>query len=116
VTTLDTLLGNRFQGRKLLVKIDVEGVEYDVLKGAGAVLAYEPKPVWLVEICLKEHHPGGSNPRYEDTFRIFWERGYRASTAEREPRPVTPEEVVDSVRAGLTRSGIINYIFTPAEP
>lgn len=114
VTTLDTLLGKRFQGEKLFIKIDVEGVEYDVLKGAESVLASTPKPVWIVEICLTEHHPGGINPRYEDTFRLFREHGYEASTAESDPRPVTPAEVADSVRTGRTRSGVINYIFTSA--
>jgi FkbM family methyltransferase len=114
VTTLDTLLGNRFPRKKLFIKIDVEGVEYEVLKGADTVLASAPKPVWIVEICLKEHYPDGMNPKYEDTFRIFWERGYQASTAERDPRPVTPEDVADQVRTGRNRSGVINYIFTPA--
>ena len=113
VTTLDTLLANRFPGKKLFIKIDVEGVEYEVLKGADTVLASSPKPDWIVEICLKEYYPDGTNPKYEDTFRIFWERGYRASTAEQDPRVVTAEDLADDVRTGRNRSGVINYIFTP---
>lgn len=115
VTTLDILLGNRFHGKKLFIKIDVEGVEREVLKGAGSVLAISPKPTWMVEICLKEYYPGGMNPNYEETFRLFWENGYEARTAGNDYLIVTPEDIARHVRNGRSDSGVINYLFLPAQ-
>ena len=57
VSTLDILLGSRFQGQKMFIKLDVEGFEYQVLLGCTEVLAMQPKPTWMVEICLSDHHP-----------------------------------------------------------
>lgn len=112
VSTLDDLLGSRFRGKKLLIKIDVEGAEYDVLRGAEGLLTSSPRPVWLVEICRTEHHPDGMNLRYEDTFRLFLERGYRTVTAEKDPRPVSPAEIHESYRSGSVAPKVINYVFT----
>ena len=49
VSTLDILLGSRFAGKRLVIKIDVEGAEYAVLEGAHDTLAMSPRPLWLVE-------------------------------------------------------------------
>jgi hypothetical protein len=109
VTTLDPAR-NR-PGKKLFIKI----IGASIRSTERAITFWPPRPNPSGSSdCLKEHYPGGMNPKYEDTFRIFWERGYRASTAERDPHPVTPEDVADDVRTGRNRSGVINYIFTPA--
>ena len=42
LSTLDILLGERFIGKKLFIKIDVEGVEYKVLMGSQRTLAMTP--------------------------------------------------------------------------
>jgi FkbM family methyltransferase len=115
LTTLDTLLGNRFNGKKLLIKIDVEGAEYGVLKGAENTLTMWPRPSWMVEICLDEFHPSGINPYYSDTFEMFWKLGYEARTADLEHRVVTQKDVRDWIaakRSSLDRRPF-NYIFTP---
>lgn len=114
LTTLDTLLEGRFPGKELLIKIDVEGAEYLVLKGAAATLARRPQPLWMMEICLEEYHPQGMNPGYLATFEKFWEHGYEARTADARQRLVEPEEVRAWVKAGHTGSGVINYLFAPA--
>lgn len=54
-----------------MVKIDVEGHELAVLRGATEVLARD-RPTLLVEI-EERHHPGGS----ADVFRFLAERDYR---------------------------------------
>lgn len=113
LTTLDTLLGNRFDGKKLLIKIDVEGAEYNVLKGAGKTLTMQPRPTWMVEICLNEFHPAGLNPDYSATFEMFWNCGYEARTADRERRLVTREDVRDWITAKRSTLGGFNYIFIP---
>src|SRR4051794_38076068 len=63
VTTLDLIAGGRFQGQRIVVKIDVEGAEYGVLEGAPALLSRRPRPVWLIEVVRDLHRPGG-NPDF----------------------------------------------------
>ncbi len=114
LTTLDTLLSNRFDGKKLLVKIDVEGAEYGVLKGAGRTLKMLPRPTWMIEICLNEFHPAGLNPNYFATFEMFWSHGYEIRTADHENRLITPMDVRDWIAAKRSSLSGFNYVFTPA--
>jgi FkbM family methyltransferase len=80
VTSLDTILAGRFQGRKLLIKMDVEGFESDVLAGAERILDILPKPTWLVEVLLTDEAvPGGTNHRFAEVFETFWKHGYQCS-------------------------------------
>src|SRR6266478_3305706 len=73
VTTLDAVVAGRFQGKKLLIKMDVEGFELDVLAGAEKVLDFSPRPTWLVEILFRgDLIPGGANPRFPEVFEVFW--------------------------------------------
>jgi FkbM family methyltransferase len=78
LSTLDTLLGDRFHGRRLLIKIDVEGGELGVLTGAVRTLARTPAPVWIVEITAGEMHPGRVNVDRLSVFRLLENAGYRA--------------------------------------
>ncbi len=79
VHTLDSLLrGADVLGKRLLIKMDVEGAEHMVLSGAAATLAADPAPTWMIEINLDEHHPAGRNPNFAAVFEMFWSAGYRA--------------------------------------
>ncbi len=111
VSTLDNILAGRFRGRRLFIKIDVEGAEYQVLSGATATLALVPRPAWLVEACLDEFHPGGINPRFGDIFRLFWKHGYRGYAATASPRLITPADVQSWIEKRHADSGTINYLF-----
>jgi FkbM family methyltransferase len=115
VTTLDILLGGRFAGKKLVVKIDVEGAEYRALLGAAGVLSREPRPTWMLEICLNEHHPNGINENYLATFDLFWRHGYQAFPAvpAGARRPIQRGEIESWVKERRAGSGVINYIFSP---
>jgi FkbM family methyltransferase len=93
VTKLDTIVADRFRGKRLLVKVDIEGAELDLLAGATSTLVRDPQPTWLVEVCLTEHHPAHLNPQFRDVFEVFWNAGYKAHTVERESREVTPFDV-----------------------
>jgi len=99
VTTLDNVLGKRFSGKKLLIKIDVEGAEYFVVSGAQVLLQLSPKPLWFGEIFLSEHHPGGLNPYFARTFELFWKYGYETHTANEENASVTASDVDRWIRA-----------------
>ena len=78
LSTLDIILGDRFVGCRMLIKVDVEGAEYELIRGAERILGMSPAPAWLLEICLNENYPEGINPHFVDIFRCFWEQGYRA--------------------------------------
>jgi FkbM family methyltransferase len=113
VSTLDILLGERFAGKKLFIKIDVEGVEYQVLMGAIKTMQLNPRPTWIIEICLNEFYPGGFNPNYQATFNLFWQQGYEIRTADNEYKLIKAEDVERWVNAGRCDSGVINYFFIP---
>ena len=111
VTTLNTLVGTRFSCKQLLIKIDVEGFEYSVLQGASSVLVLNPRPVWVIEICLDEHFPGQLNPNFLPTFDLFWKAGYEAHIVDDTHRIVTREDVVRWIEQGHVDFGTHNYLF-----
>lgn len=77
VATLDVVVAKRFQGKRLLIKMDVEGFELDVLAGAAETLDLEPRPTWIVEVLLRDGViPGDINTRFRGTFEILWRHGY----------------------------------------
>jgi FkbM family methyltransferase len=114
MSTLDICLADRLAGR-LLIKVDVEGGEYELLRGARQVLQRRPAPVWMVEIALTEHYPGGVNPRFVETFEAFWHLGYEAYTADASRTLVEPAHVVEWARARRRGFGSYNYLFLHAE-
>lgn len=111
VSTLDLIVNSRFNGQPILIKIDVEGFEYEVLSGAEHTLGLSPRPKWLVEICLRENFPGGLNAKFHDTFEMFWRRGYEARTANREARLIHLNDVSRWVKQGYVDFGSYNYLF-----
>lgn len=113
VNTLDNLVVDRLAGKKLLVKIDVEGAEHQVLSGARRVLDMDPRPVWFIEVCLDIQHPGGLNPHFEQTFEMMWEAGYRSRVAVQEEIAVGRREITDWVRKRRVENGWINFLFFP---
>ncbi|WP_242165744.1 FkbM family methyltransferase [Lysobacter sp. M15] len=115
VSTLDYLLAGRFDGERLLVKIDVEGAELGVLQGAVHTMRRHLRPVWLLEVCLHEFHPHGFNPDFLQVFQLFWDSGYEAYTTEATPSRVPRERVEAWWQARRTDSGRFNYIFATPE-
>jgi FkbM family methyltransferase len=111
VSTLDILLGVRFTGKNIFIKVDVEGMEYPVLCGATTVMQLRPKPSWIIEICLNEYHPDGINRHYQETFEMFWRHGYEARTADHNRKLIQRDEVQRWVQQGHCDSGTINYLF-----
>lgn len=111
VSTLDTILGARFENERLFIKIDVEGAEYQVLSGAGAVLRRRVKPIWLLEVCLQEFHPSGSNPYFQRIFDLFFDLDYAVYTATEPPRRVTRENIEKWITHRSNSMGTFNYLF-----
>lgn len=111
ISTLDVLINRRFEGQPLLIKVDVEGFEYEVLQGAKQTIGRHPRPVWLMEICLEEHFPDGINDKFGDTFKMFWQNGYEAKTADQKERIIHPSDVGRWVDQGYADFGSHNYLF-----
>ena len=113
VSTLDIILGNRTAGKKILIKLDVEGAEYPVLLGSKNILCSQPRPIWIVEICLAEYHPDGMNKNFKNTFDLFWENGYLAYTADQNNRLIEPHDVKRCMLQKQSDLGTINIHFIP---
>jgi FkbM family methyltransferase len=99
VNTLDTLLGQRFDG--------------NVLLGALKTLSMSPRPTWFIEICLNEFHPGAMNPDYEATFDLFWRNGYEVRMANKEFAPVTHSDIKSWIDRKYSIANNFNYLFIP---
>jgi len=113
VNTIDNVLRDRFDGKRLFIKIDVEGAEYDVLRGATKTVTMSPRPTWFIEICLSEFHPGEINPNYAATFDLFWRHGYEVLLANKEMRPITSVDIKNWVSDKRTNLNEFNYLFIP---
>jgi FkbM family methyltransferase len=115
-STLDLLIGSRLAGRQALVVMDVEGAEYAALSGARRIICSAPRPIWLVEITTRQNQPVGVqlNANFEKTFTIFFEAGYEAWTAERQPRQLTPADI-QAIARGSASEGVHNFLFTEAD-
>ena len=111
VSTLDLIVNTRFDGMPVLIKMDVEGFEHEVMKGAQRTLKLDPRPTWLLEICLNEHFAEGLNDHFYETFEIFWRCGYQSTIADGQQRVVSPEDVSRWAKQGSADFGSHNYIF-----
>lgn len=116
VSTLDCLIGSRFEGKRCLILADIEGAELSMLRGAGKLLRLNPKPVWIVEICISEHMPRGVqiNPTLMQTFELFWNHGYQSWTCDQRHRPVEKSEIEAVIKMGKDTLGTHNFIFEAA--
>jgi len=117
LSTLDIVLGQRFKGKQLLIKADVEGAEYLLLKGSTQILSMAPKPVWIVEICLTDHHPEGINPHFAEAFNVFWDNGYKAWSVDLNGggREICKEDIDRWIKTRKTDFGSHNYCFKAKE-
>ncbi|MBI4964995.1 MAG: FkbM family methyltransferase [Desulfomonile tiedjei] len=114
LTTLDILVGGRFAGKRLMIKIDIEGAEYSALQGASNILNFVPRPTWLVEITLSENWPAGSdNPNFVNTFELMWRHGYRFRSVGPTGREISIEDVREYVTTRRRPDWVgVNYVFT----
>ena len=115
-STMDIVLGNRLQGKRALVLVDIEGAEKWMLEGAKLMLANEPKPVWMVEIVTRENQPTGVeiNPNFMDTFELFFQNGYRAFSADQNMKPVSMADA-SLLSKGLLKADTYNFLFCDAK-
>jgi FkbM family methyltransferase len=117
IQTLDDVLGERFCNQRIFCLVDVEGAELGVLDGAHHFLNRSPKPLWMMEICIDEHHAtaSGRNPTMLETFDRFFSSGYRAYSAEEGLREVLRNEVELIASGGKNTLRGHNFIFSEAD-
>jgi FkbM family methyltransferase len=112
-STMDNILGSRFQDDRCFVLVDIEGAEKYMLEGANNFLDREPRPVWMVEIAIHGHQPGDTkvNPNLLSTFQIFWKNGYEAWTADKQCRCIYSNEIERIIATGKDTLATHNFIF-----
>jgi hypothetical protein len=108
---LDHLLAGRFPNQRLIIKIDVEGAEYQVLSGALETVARQPRPIWLIEVCFTEYHPDGINPDYLRIFQLFWDHGYICIATDEARTLVRSADVARWLSNGVRDLDTFNYVF-----
>lgn len=115
VNTLDNLASCRWAGASLFIKMDVEGFELPVLRGAGAMLTRDPKPCWLIETFpVAFDRDRTRNADFVAIFELMEDHGYLCTSAQTgEPVSVdlAREWARDGAQAEVGRS---NYLFRPA--
>ena len=111
LSTLDILTVKRFSGKKVVIKIDVEGIEYRVLRGARGMMSLSPSPVWVVEIGLTEHFPGGYNTNFINIFEEFWSMGYAAYDVANAAEEKISEAQVRNWVKNLNTEDHVNFFF-----
>ncbi|MGA9060104.1 MAG: FkbM family methyltransferase [Terracidiphilus sp.] len=113
VTALDLVMANRFPGKRIFVKMDVEGFELNVLAGANGMLGRCPKPTWMLEIMLTSSVvPDGISQKFAGTFDVFWSHGYQCTALGPKEIDVTPASVGRWIRAGGVEAGMHNFLFS----
>jgi hypothetical protein len=96
----------------MLTKIDVEGLEFEVLKGLSQVLKRSPKPIWMVEVISKSSLTGKMNENFCETFRIFFDHGDSAYHLGEGSSELTAAMVAQLVTGGVTaNSNSCNFLF-----
>lgn len=112
-STMDDVLGTRFNNKRCLILVDIEGAERMMLEGASQIVGMIPKPIWMMEIAVLEHQPKNIsiNPNLLSTFQIFWNSGYEAITADRYYRVISHEEIEEIVRSGTNTLSSYNFLF-----
>lgn len=113
VSTLDSIVGMRFVGKKIFAIVDVEGAEYLLLEGASGILRQEPKPSWMIEICYKEHQPSGIeiNPNFLRTFELMWDSGYESYAVSEKITKVDKKIIQRVLNNEIPNFNVFTFIF-----
>ncbi len=111
--TIDNVLSGRFEGQRCLIIVDIEGAESTLIKGASQFLARDPKPVWMIEVCVTEHQPNGVavNPLLLWTFDQMWAAGYDAFAIGPGIKKVFRAELEKIQQTGVDSIGSHNFLF-----
>jgi len=99
VTTLDEFLSSAGLTDVHFVKLDVEGAELDVLKGARSHLKQSSRPIFMVEVYDIRTRPWGYAAR--DIVRFLAERSFEWFSLEESGKPTPVDSAGSSFDANL---------------
>jgi FkbM family methyltransferase len=106
VTTLDNYLQREGQTAPIFIKMDVEGGERDILRGAKKTLTADRPPIWMIEINAFTAQRFGYHPDLlVDHFLTLPNQRYRCYSINAERRVLAP------LQRGA--SSVFNAIFVP---
>jgi FkbM family methyltransferase len=112
ILPLDAIMGRRFDGQRILLKIDVEGGEWNLLQGASEVLKQRPRV--LMELSFSMNQPGGRHPHFREVLDRFWGMNYQIGPAARPSDLITPSRVDQWFAEGKTDLPGENIWLVPA--
>lgn len=105
ITKLDNFDLQRFEGKKLLVKVDAEGSENMILDGITKLFTLNPRPIWFIETI--------KDADYKSVFRKLWQYGYSSKTVNQkytfEPHDI--DSVEKYMQKQVTLSSAFNFLF-----
>lgn len=105
--TLDRITEN-INNENLFIKIDVEGAEFYVLKGAQKTLT-NLNSLWLIENSLTENFQS-INPHYKDVFEFFWSKNYLSYSIVLR-KIIDEREINNWIKNGSSGTDNINFFF-----
>ena len=112
VVTLDDTLS--LGGKKALFLMDVEGFEYEALKGSKTILSSETKPYWIIEVW-PQNGSGQPNNAFSNTFSFMESHGYTYWGIDEGAKNLTPltHSVVHKIEKGEAKVSFSNFLFIP---
>lgn len=92
--------------------MDVEGFEYEVLKGADNILSSETKPYWIIEVWSQDHQ-SKPNPAFSNIFSLMQAHGYTSWGIDEGANQLTPftSNMARKVEDGKIKCSFRNFLF-----
>ena len=117
IFTFDKIAQQFVENKSCLVLLDIEGAEFDCLKGCYSILSSKNNNIFLIEISMVEHQPSRRkiNPNLLKTFNLMSDYGYTAFTADSKLRKVDLKEVAEIESSYVNTFQTHNFLFTKNE-
>jgi len=111
VVTLDDTLA--FSGQKALFLMDIEGFEYEALKGANKTLSNKVKPYWIMEV-LPFSPRGEVNTEFANVFKLMQSHGYAVWGIDEGTKRLVPftADIAIKIAVGEVKTELSNFLFT----
>ena len=114
IKKLDNILSSEKVTSKSVILIDVEGFEFDVLRGSQNILGSQNKPVIMLESGLTDHRSeGGLNLKFLEIFNFIIKYGYRVFSVEDISFEITQELIEKSIEQYEDQLGTHNFLLIP---